>query len=161
MMADEMVRERPGMPEGYGVEKGEGAAQVAWAEVEAQLAASRNYWLCTTRRDGRPHAMPVWGLWMDGAVCFDTDRASQKGRNIALNPAAVVHLESGDDVVVLEGVIEESRDAGLLQRFDDAYEAKYGVRPGSTAALVLRPRRVLAWRERDFPQSATRWRRKS
>lgn len=68
---------------------------------------ARNYWVVTTRSDGKPHSVPVWSIWLDETFYFGTDRRSRKGRNLATNPGLVVHLESGDDVVILEGVAEE------------------------------------------------------
>ncbi len=151
------MRDRPSMPAGYGI-TAERDGLIDWPDVVARLVPARNYWLCTTRPDGRPHAMPVWGLWLAEAVVFSTDPASRKGRNLAARPAAVVHLESGDDVVVLEGVVEPFD--GDPVAFADAYQAKYDVRPDPGPAqgvYTLRPRVVLAWREADFPRSATRW----
>lgn len=145
------------MPAAYGIAS-DSEGQLAWDDVVGRLRAARNYWVCTTRPDGRPHAMPVWGLWLAEAVVFSTDPASRKGRNLAARPAAVIHLESGDDVVVAEG--EVSPFAGSQGAFVDAYEAKYAFRPepGPTQGVyALRPRVVLAWREADFPRSATRW----
>jgi len=103
--------------------------------------------------------MPVWGLWLDGAFVFATDAASRKGRNLAVNPNASVHLESGDDVVILEGVMETLSGTSSLKRFVDAYDAKYKVRPDVSDAPVyrLRPTAAFAWREKDYPTSATRW----
>jgi PPOX class probable F420-dependent enzyme len=127
--------------------------------VVEQCVAARNYWICTTRDDGRPHAMPVWGLWLDDAVVFSTDPQSLKARNFGARPDVVVHLESGDDTVVVEGRVEKL-DRPLLERFVDAYEAKYDYRPNAEQAegvYVVRPHRVLAWREQDFPTSATRF----
>ncbi|HYM15835.1 MAG TPA: pyridoxamine 5'-phosphate oxidase family protein [Dehalococcoidia bacterium] len=151
---------RPGMPRGYGIAQGaEGV--MAWDHAVDQLTASRNYWITSTRPDGRPHAMPVWGVWIDGALIFSTDRTSRKARNIAARPAIVVHLESGDDMVVLEGVAEVLTDAALLARYVEAYGAKYHVRPDPADAgnvtLALRPSVAFAWLERDFPNTATRW----
>ncbi len=105
--------------------------------------------------------MPVWGLWLEEAFYFSTDTASRKGRNLAANSYAAVHLESGDDVVILEGRVEEVADEALLNRFADAYDVKYDIRPdvSSAAARVYRlpPKVAFAWREKDFPTSATRW----
>ncbi|MBI5283526.1 MAG: pyridoxamine 5'-phosphate oxidase family protein [Chloroflexi bacterium] len=153
---------RPHMPKSYGLAADIGAETAAeWPRVIEQLIASRNYWISSTRPDGRPHAMPVWGVWIEGALYFGTDRMSRKGRNIAANPALVVHLESGDDVVVLEGVAAEALDAALLAAYADAYDAKYGFRPDTadpaTATYALRPAAVLTWLEADFPGTATRW----
>lgn len=89
----------------------------------------------------------MWGVWLDDMLCFGTDRFSRKARNLAVNPALTVHLESGDDAVILEGVAEEMTDPALLARFAEAYEAKYRWRPDV----------AFAWRESDFPHTATRW----
>lgn len=157
----EPAPQRPDMPPNYGIERG-AEGMLSWGTVADQLVAAHNYWVCTTRPDGRPHAAPVWGLWLDGAVCFATDPASRKGRNLAANPEVVVHLESGDDAVILEGAAEQVTDRTALARFADDYHTKYGFRPDvdDPAALVyaVRPRTAYAWRERDFLTSATRWR---
>ncbi len=154
--------DRPVMPAGYGITNGGRAGRLPWSWAEERLAGSRNYWLCTTAPDGRPHAMPVWGLWIERQLVFSTDPASRKARNLGRTPAAVVHLESGDDVVVLEGRVEVVRDASLLRRFGDDYEAKYAVRiPPHNPAYGVYALRVavgFGWRETDFPTSATRWR---
>jgi hypothetical protein len=156
---------RPGpvrTTDGYGLGDAPADGSVLpWAHAETWLTRARNYWICTTRADGRPHSMPVWGLWLDGAVWFSTDPTSVKGRNLAARPDTVVHLESGDEMCVLEGTTERVRDPGQLARFDDVYEAKYEVRPSSMgdAAGVYRlaARTALVWREADFATSATRF----
>jgi len=152
----------PRIPAGYGVpDDASGAEHVPWSWAEARLVEARNYWICTTRPDGRPHASPVWGLWLDGAVWFSTSRRSQKARNLAASPALVVHLESGDDVVILEGAAEEVTETAELGRFADAYDEKYRYRPDPTEATSvtyrLRPRSAHTWREQDFTRSAVRW----
>jgi hypothetical protein len=154
---------RPALPEGYGLrEAGGGAGLAAWGPAREQLAGARTYWVGTTRPDRRPHAMPVWGVWLDDAFHFATDRASRKARNLAANPAVVVHLESGDDVVLLEGRARPVTDPARLAAFDAAYQAKYGVRmadvPGDVSVWVVTPRVAFGWHERDFPGTATRWR---
>ena len=75
--------------------------------MRASFVRSRSYWICTARPDGRPHSIPVWGMWVDGALYFGTARDARKAKNIAHNPAVSVHLESGDDVVILEGKASE------------------------------------------------------
>ena len=150
------------MPKSYGIaETIDGDVAAAWARAIEQIAGAHDYWISTTRPDGRPHAMPVWGVWVDGALLFGTDRKSQKGRNIAANAAIVAHLESGDDVVVLEGMAEEVTDAALLGRYIEAYDAKYQFRldtsDTSTVTYALRPRVAFTWLERDFTGSALRW----
>jgi hypothetical protein len=149
------------MPPSYGVDRNVTGDILPWDAVATRLVEARNYWVCTTRPDGRPHAMPVWGLWFEGAFWFATDAASRKARNLAGNPEAVVHLESGDEVTVLEGICETEGEPEVLSRFAAAYRAKYAIDLDfvamGAAVYRLRLRRAFAWREQDFPTSATRW----
>jgi hypothetical protein len=164
-MSEPTNEPRPGpvrTTEDYGL--GEAPADgsvLPWAKVVEWLTTARNYWICTTRADGRPHAMPVWGLWFEGEVWFSTDPKSVKGRNLAARPETVVHLESGDEMCVLEGAVVRVRDADRLVRFEDAYDAKYQVRPSSMGEAAgvyrLEARTALVWREADFATSATRF----
>jgi hypothetical protein len=147
---------RPGLPASYGIARSpEGLLE--WDFVEQRVRAARNYWVVTSAGDGTPHAMPVWGLWSEGAFYFSTDARSRKARNIAVHPSVVVHLESGDEVVILEGEARPVHDAPLLQRLSAAYFAKYAVRLEGGPLFEVRPAKVLAWREKDFPSSATRF----
>lgn len=97
---------RPDFPAGY-VEAPK--TRLRWDAVVDRLVAARNYWLCTVRPDGRPHAVPVWGVWMEAApdgpaFYFDGSPQTRHARNLAHNPHVAVHLESGDQVVIVEGV---------------------------------------------------------
>ena len=48
-------------------------------------------------------------------------------RNLATNPRAAVHLESEEEIVVVEGTVEDGEtEAGLGQRIVDAWNANYG-----------------------------------
>lgn len=94
------------------------------------------------------------GVWLDETFHFGGGRDTRKVRNLMANPEVVVHTESGDDVVILEGVAEEITEPSLLARIDDAYEAKYGIRHG-TPVWALRPRVAFAWS--TFPKDVTRW----
>ena len=138
------------MPKEYGL-AGRRGAVLPWAWARRRLIGAHNYWIATTRPDGRPHAMPIWGLWLDETFLFSTSRRSRKGRNLSRRP----------QTVILEGRIREVRDASRLARYAEAYHAKYRFRPdpgdGTNVTYALRARVGFAWRERDFPKSATRW----
>jgi hypothetical protein len=145
---------RPRFASSYGIST-DAEGLVPWTWAEERLVAARNYWISSVRPDGGPHTAPVWELWIDGAVVFGTSPASRKGRNLLGDPRAVVHLESGDEVVVLEGDVERIE---LDESLADAYDAKYGVRPGPGELwLRLVPRRAYAWLEADYPRTATRF----
>jgi hypothetical protein len=153
---------RPRFHESYGIwAADEGAGLLAWEWAAERLERAHDYWVASASPDGRPHAAPVWGVWLDGAFHFSTARGSRKGRNLAGNPRAVVHLESGDEVVILEGTVEEVREKKELARLATAYGEKYTLEitfqdPGSVV-YALRTALAFAWRESDFPESATRF----
>jgi hypothetical protein len=138
-------------------------AFLPWSHAEQRLVRSRDYWICTTRPDGRPHSVPVWGMWIDGALYFGTARETRKAKNIAHNPAVSVHVGTGDDCVMLEGKAIEAdvvKDKTLRAKLDRESQRKYKmplmVMP-ETICYRVRPRVVLAWTEKDFPNNSTRW----
>src|SRR5262245_58477708 len=97
----------PRIPAEYGVPRhAAGSARRAGSRAEGQLSTSRSDWVCTTDPDGRPQAMAVWGVWLDGELWFSSGRTTQRVRNLGRNPEVTVHLESGDEVVVLDGRAE-------------------------------------------------------
>ena len=157
-----MKTDRPRMPKSYGVASdAPDFVPMEWSWVTNQLAEARNYWIATVGRSGKPHVTPVWAVWLDDAVCFGTDRDSAKGRNITRNPEVAIHLESGDDVIITYGTAEAIANEATLAAFVSAYDVKYGIKldpsDDATTLLAFRPTKVLAWRESDFPSTATRW----
>jgi hypothetical protein len=150
----------PDVPPLYGLKARQ--QYLPFRHAEDRLAKARNYWICTARPDGRPHSIPVWGFWIDGALYFGTARSSRKARNLAHNPALSIHLESGDDVVILEGIATEVdlADKPAFKKLDAASRKKYKMPLMVVSESVLysvRPTTVLAWTEKDFPNNATRW----
>jgi hypothetical protein len=149
-----MRRSRPDFGPEYGIATDE-EGMLPWSWADEQLSAARNYWIVTAGADGEPSAAPVWGVWVDGAVRFSTNPRSRKGLNLARDPRVVIHLDSGDDVVILHG---EAEPYELEDSIADAYEAKYDYRPEPHEGwFQLRPRRALAWLEQDYPKTATRF----
>lgn len=153
-------RSRPHIPE-YGISEGE-EGMLTWEWVEEQLTASRIYWLATTRPDGHPHAVPSWGTWIDGKLYFGGGDKTRHGRNLRENPHMVVHLESGEDVVILETIVEAATDVdpAIVQQVGDDYERKYNMR--EEPVYVATPRKAFAWRIPSdnpdaYPKTATRF----
>lgn len=155
------IAQRPYFGNTYGISpSAEGLLPWSWAGHK--LAAARNYWIGSTRPDGRPHVAPVWGVWMDEALYFSSDPASRKARNLALNPNIVVHLESGDEVVILEGIVKILDDQQIYKQVARTYNAKYQdqiMNEESSDGLVyaLHPNNAYGWLEQDFVRSATQW----
>ncbi len=132
-----------------------------WSHAAHRLERAPNYWLVTTRPDGRPHATPVWGVWIDDSLYFDGPPTTRWARNLAEHPEASVHLESAEDVVILEGVVEDLvTDAGAGTRIVEAWTAKYGrllPKPTTEGVFRLRPRTARAWSSTALGDG-TRWR---
>ena len=150
---------RPDVPSGYGLASPTTGRFIPWEDIRQRLERARNYWISTASPRGRPHAAPVWGLWVEDRFIFSTDHASQKAVNVRRNAQVVVHLESGDDVVIVEGTAAVLEDHGRWVGLGNLYREKYGVPldQGSTYEVV--PSRILAWSEADYPSSATKWER--
>jgi hypothetical protein len=171
-MTGAMAVDRPDMPAGYGLTDDlDGVLPWAWAE--RRLVESRNYWVATAGPDGAPHVAPVWGVWVDGALWFGTEPTSAKGRNLARDDRLVVHLESGEEVVIVHGrvttVALDQLDPAIARAVDDAYAAKYvdpetdrpmrlSDSPEGSRFYRVAPGRCLGWLEHDFLRSRTRWR---
>ena len=139
---------------------------MAWSAVAERLAPARNYWVGTTGRDGAPHASPVWGVLVDQTLFFYTEPGTAKARNLAADPRLVVHLESGDDVLIVRGTAEATTDPVLLAPVLAAFAAKYAAPddlqylPGGPPAEIVyavRPRAALAWALGDYDDSQQRW----
>jgi nitroimidazol reductase NimA-like FMN-containing flavoprotein (pyridoxamine 5'-phosphate oxidase superfamily) len=58
--------------------------------VERLLVEAQLYWIVTVRADGRPHAVPLVGVWADGAFAFCTGAEEQKMRNLDADPRVAV-----------------------------------------------------------------------
>lgn len=41
-----------------------------WSWAAERLMANRNFWVVTVSAGGRPHAMPVWGVWDEAETSF-------------------------------------------------------------------------------------------
>jgi nitroimidazol reductase NimA-like FMN-containing flavoprotein (pyridoxamine 5'-phosphate oxidase superfamily) len=143
---------RPHFPAGY-VDHPKGL--LPWSYVEKRLMEAKNYWLCTVRPDGRPHGVPKWGVYLDGKIFFDGSPETRHARNIAQNPHVSVHLESGDEAVIVDGLCRAAPKPSpeLGKKLAQAYTAKYaasGYAPkadqwdnGGLYEVV--PQTVLAW----------------
>lgn len=143
---------RPTFPKGY---VDNPASYVDWHWVVAQLTESKNYWLCSVRPDGRPHVIPRWAVYVDGKIYYDGSLETRHAKNTEDNPNISVHLESGDQVIILDGI---SAPAGrptpeLAASLVEAYRRKYARHGYSPAPnqwdegglYVFTPRQCIAW----------------
>ena len=143
-----------------------------WRWAEERLVANHNYWVVTVDPQGRPHSMPVWGVWMadDERFWFSCAEGSFKARNLATNPHVVVTTADTVEVVSVEGTAAPgARDTSSARAVAEAYGAKYESDPDKQAALadfvlanalyVVEPVKTfgIIEHEEDFAAKATRW----
>lgn len=162
-----MAADRPAMADGYGIPTSSDGL-LGWGAVEQELVTAMHYWLASVRPDGRPHVVPRWGVWLDGRFWYDGSPATRHTRNVELNPAVTLHLESGLRTVILEGISVATRadaadlGARLSAAFGKYADSGYSPEPNSWAGedggglRVITAERVLAWF--DFPNDCTRFR---
>ena len=97
---------RADMPE-YGLlDADQGRGLLPWQWAQERLEKSHNYWVATTRPDGRPHATAVWGVWWNNIFYFSSGRLTRKARNLAHNSSCVVCIENAAEAVIVEGVAQ-------------------------------------------------------
>ncbi len=145
-----------------------GSAKIPWNWATERLTRARNYWIATTRPAGQPHTRPVWGVWLDHAFYFST--GSLAAQNLTASPAITVHLESGSEVVIIEGVAEPVSERALVERVVNLYNEKYhwNMDPHNVPGpfYAVRPHIAFGWHFEESeinPEStalgnATRWR---
>ena len=152
---------RPDIP-GYGIkDANSGKGLLPWSWATERLASAHTYFIATTRPDGRPHVMPVWGIWLEGAFYFSSGRTSRKAQNLSANPRCVVSTEHNGESVILEGIAEETHDKTVRQRCDKTYSEKYhwDMEANDEPFFVVRPCVAFGFIENDglFTSTATRW----
>jgi PPOX class probable F420-dependent enzyme len=84
--------------------------------------------LATVRRDGRPHAAPIWFLLDGDDVVFMTGGDTVKGRNLARDPRATLVVDDAGfpfAFAVPEGTCELSDDLDELRRWSTPIAARY------------------------------------
>lgn len=150
---------RPHAPPTYAFGRN-AAPMLPWSREVERLERAEYYWLATSRPDGRPHVTPVWGVWLEGALYFDGPPTTRWGRNLAANPELSVHLEDANDVLILEGTVEDlTTDSALGEKIVAAWDSKYGrlhPDPAGSGILRLRPKNARGWSSATL-EDGTRW----
>ncbi|HLU44628.1 MAG TPA: alpha/beta fold hydrolase [Natronosporangium sp.] len=100
-----------------------------WEQARARWAEVNTYWLSTVRPDGRPHAVPLLGVWVADTFHFAAGDRTRKARNLAGNPACVVTAATPELDLVLEGRAAPVRDEERVRAVAAAYREKYGWEP--------------------------------
>ena len=141
-------------------EYGSPSRTLVWADVRTRLEDSERYWLATRGVDGRPHTVPIDGLWLDDACWFGGTQTVWR-RNLLADGRAGLHLPDADAAVIVEGVCEMVKpDASMVARLVEGSKKKYGYSVPASAyeggVWRLRPQKVMSWS--SIAEDATRFR---
>jgi hypothetical protein len=96
--------DRPYIP-GYGVPRSE-TGTLPWSWATERLERATIYWLATVGSDGAPHLIPIWGAWVDDHWYVEGGPVRWQ-RNLRQNPQMAIHVEFGEEVVMVEGTATE------------------------------------------------------
>ena len=152
----------------YGVDTPSWRA-LPWSWASERLVKNRNYWVVTVSGGGRPHALPVWGVWDEGEhrFAFSCSPNARKARNLSVNDHAVVMVDDTVECVSVEGTAGPLTDPDRREQWIERYVTKYqpmsaDLNPDFLRAHLLVefvPSRAFAVieREDEFATRATRW----
>ncbi len=96
-----------------------------------------------------------------------SERRTVKARNLAADPRVVVHLESGEDVVIVRGTAEDLGVPAGVPEVVAPLSAKYtgegdqqylpDANPDFDVVYAVRPQSAMMWRLADYEDSQRRW----
>ncbi len=145
-------------PPGYG----RATRTIPWADVQGRLEAATAYWLSTVRPDGRPHVVPLDGIWVDDVWWYGGAPDTVHIRTVESNPHASCTCRSRtrrSSSRAWSGARRRRHELALrMAAAANEKYAHYGARNDAAtyaSALGLFPTRVLAWSA--FPSDATRF----
>jgi len=150
---------------GYGVVgPSEGRGLLPWSWAEDRLTASHDYWVATVWPDGRPHVMPVWGVWDAGYLWFSSSLGSRKARNLDADPRLAMTTDNALEPVVVDGIVTRVFDLDARVRFLGLLNVKYGtdnpvefLDPDVNGTYRVTPVRAFGLIESEFTGSPTKW----
>lgn len=117
--------------------------RLEWSWVERQLLSTGISWAVASS-DGQPHPRPVWGVWQDAQLYLSIGTPSIR-RALAVDPRVTVHLESGTDVVILEGRVDgPCADDAVFASYDQKYDWTYDIAEYGPLTTIS-PLTILAW----------------
>ena len=156
---------RPYWPDALENPKDAASGLKPWNWALERLEKSHNYWIATSRSDGRPHLMIVWGIWWQDAFWFSTGLRTRKAQNLSANARCVIGTEKADEAVILEGIAHEVSDRAVWKQLVQIYNRKYGgdvgplLETSNSTVFCVRPQVAFGQDEHaeNFAEAMTRW----
>ncbi|HET6874299.1 MAG TPA: pyridoxamine 5'-phosphate oxidase family protein [Acidimicrobiales bacterium] len=128
---------------------------LAWSWAQGRLESERHYWVATVGPYGRPHVRPVWGAFVDDRLYLSVGAAGF--RQVDERRDVSVHVDSGVDVVIIDGVAERVGDQAERRSVSEVYNPKYGLElDADFVNFRVSLSVVWGWRDGDV-NTATKW----
>ena len=94
-------------------------------EIDELLNKEEIAYIATTRPDGRPHVMPIWFIYHEGKIYFETDITTAKFKNIQHNNKVMI-VFGGKNTYIVEGSVKWCKENELGFPIRKMYWEKYG-----------------------------------
>jgi len=135
-------------------------------ELDELLTNERTLRAATVSPDGRPHVVPLWFIWHDGAIWINSLRRSRRAHDVVAGSAVALCVDTGVEYgelrgAVLYGSLEPANDVSDLSQVKAAFARKYWGMDAipdlkSHEWLLLRPDNVVSWDFRKIPSGRDR-----
>jgi general stress protein 26 len=132
-------------------------------ELEKVLQTERTCRIGTVSPDGEPHVAPLWFVWHDKAMWFNSLKRSRRSSDLAQGSRVSVCVDAGHEYAelhgaVLYGKLDEAGDVPEVRKmFGDKYFNGFEIPVvKSHRWLVLRPDKIVSWDFKKIPQGRDR-----
>jgi general stress protein 26 len=95
------------------------------AELDELLAKTEICYIATTKSNSNPHLMPIWFIWHNGKIYFETDKTTVKFANIQKHNRVMICF-GGKNTYLVEGSVKWFTEKDLGFPIRKMYWDKYG-----------------------------------
>jgi general stress protein 26 len=93
-------------------------------ELEKILKESEICYIATTKPNGDPHVVPIWFIWYQSKIYFETDKTTVKFHNLQKRNRTMLCF-GGKDTYLIEGSVkwcsEQELDFPIRQMYWEKY----------------------------------------
>ena len=94
-------------------------------EIDQLLMTEEIVYIATTKKNGDPHIAPIWFVYYQGKIYFETDKATVKFKNIERHNKIALCF-SGKNAYLIEGSVQWWTEQEAPIPFRKLFWEKYG-----------------------------------
>ena len=132
-------------------------------QLDDFLRRERTARVATVSPDGTPHVVPLWFVWHDAALWFNSLTRSRRTSDIERGSAVAACVDAGNEYgelhgAVLYGTWEQAQDTDQIRRlFGEKYWDGMEIpEVKSHRWYVMRPDRIVSWDFKKIPTGRDR-----